>query len=155
MTERLEISNNSKNGLLEKIKVSSGNSDYGLSLLKVITDETKQPTDLEFLFANTIFEELIGVQKNILNGKKVTEIFTEIKQTKFNWIEVLGQIGLNYGRAKFYYFSEKLQKWFLISAYCPDFGYLMVNLKNIPDLKAVETQIHSTDSIKWLIEEFK
>jgi len=155
MTERPEISNSNKNGLLERIKLSSGNFNSGLSLFKVISDESKQPIDLEFLFANTIFEELVSVQKNILNGKKVTEIFTEIKQTKFNWIEVLGQIGLNYGKAKFYYFSEKLQKWFLVSAYCPELGYLMVNLKNIPDLKAVETQIHSNDSIKWIIEEFK
>ena len=146
---------NRKEELLEKIKISSRNFNYGLSLHKVFIDESGQPSDFEFQFANTFFEELIGCPLNTLNGKRATEIFPEIKQSKFNWIEVLGQIGLNYGKAKFYYFSEKLLKWFLISVYCPEIGYFIINLKNIPDLKAIETQIHSNESLKWLIEEFK
>jgi len=153
MSEVSGNSNSKKNELLEKIKLNSENFCCGLSLQKVLSDESGQPTDFEFLYVNTKFENLIGCPQNILNGKKVTEIYPDIKQSKFNWIEVLGQIGLNYGRAKFYYFSENLKKWFLISVYCPELEYFIVNLKNVPDLKALENQVHSNDSIKWLIEE--
>jgi hypothetical protein len=155
MTEESVNANRRINELLEKIKVSAGNFNYGLSLQKVLTDEAGQPVDFEFIFTNTLFGELIGSPANILKGKKATEIFPEIKQSKFNWVEVLGQIGLNYGKAQFYHFSEKHQKWFLISVYCPEIGYIIINLKYVPDLKAIETQIHSIDSLKWLIDEYK
>jgi hypothetical protein len=143
------------NNIINKIGETSEKPEIGVALHRVIVDDLGKPADFEFIFSNKNFEKLINCPQNILGGKKISEVFPEIKQSKFNWIEVLGQIGLNYGKAKFYYFSEKLQKWFIISVCCPETGYFIIYLKNIPDLKSSENINHSDESIKWLIEEFK
>jgi PAS domain S-box-containing protein len=115
----------------------SANCLCGFILLRVITDDSGDPADLEFILANEPLRIYISYQQE-LEGKKLTEAFPNIINSKFDWINVFGQICLFKGRAKFSIFSEKFEKWFSLSAYSPRKGFVVVLVEDITCTKKME-----------------
>jgi PAS domain S-box-containing protein len=147
------------NELIEEIKnhfISfSANCLCGFVVLSVITDKSGEPIDLEFVLANDPFKIYISSQQN-LTGKKLTEVFPDIGRSKFDWLNVLGQICIFKGRAKFSLFSEKFEKWFSFSAYCPKIGFAVITIEDITSIKKTELLLtRKTLEIDQLKEEYR
>jgi PAS domain S-box-containing protein len=62
---------------------------------KIVTDENGQPIDYEYIYINAAFEELTGLKRDIILGKKVTELIPEIDKRNFDLIKYYGNIALN------------------------------------------------------------
>jgi len=142
----------------EEIKDNNSNflSDFlgGYALHKVITDDLGIPVDFEYVTVNEAFEFLTGKIKDKLIGRRVTEVFPQIESSSFNWIGVLGHIGLDNSRARFSYFSENHQKWFSISAFSTKKGYFATFLDDITKMKMSEFRFdYQKEEIERLILE--
>lgn len=100
-------------------------SPVGYSYLKLIRDKEGHPVDYEILEVNQAFEELTGLSRSEVVGKKGTEIFPEIDKKEMDWIEQYGELSGTEERAELERFSENLDRWFRIKAYSPEQDYIV------------------------------
>lgn len=83
-------------------------SPIGYAYHKIICDQNEQPIDYEFIDVNLAFEQLTGLKRVDILGKKITEILPNILMDDFNWIECYGDIALNGTQKEFEQFCGRL-----------------------------------------------
>lgn len=118
---------------------------------RVVTGKNGKPVDYIFLQVNSAFEKMTGLNRNDIQGKKVTQVFPGIENEKFDWINNCGAIALEGGRLSFEVFFEPLQRWYEVQAYSDETGYFTTVFNEIKDSKVKVKTIHSllksTDSL--------
>ncbi len=110
----------------------------GLAYHKILVDENNQPIDYVFLEINDAFEKLTGLQKDIVIGKRVTEVIPGIENSEYDWINVYGKVALTGEGIRFYQYSEHLRQWYAVSAYSPSKGYFAAIFEDITERKQAE-----------------
>jgi len=104
---------------------------FGYALYKVLLNKDGNINDLEYIEINDVFEKITGLYKNKVVEKKVTEIFPDIKNEKFDWIEKLGNVALNNSESEFEQYSEELKTWYKVKLYSPKKYYVVTYLVDI------------------------
>jgi hypothetical protein len=115
-------------------------SSYGVAFHRVYVDGSGNVSDYELAEVNDKFIELTGLNISQINDVKYSVLFPENKETKFDWVALLGQAGMSDGRTRFQCFSELLQKWFLFFAFGPQKGYAFLIFEDITKEKIAEIQ---------------
>ncbi|MGB9975885.1 PAS domain S-box protein [Thermovenabulum sp.] len=92
---------------------------FGYAYHKIILNESGIPVDYVFLDVNTAFEQMTGLKKENILGKKLTEILPGIKEDSFDWIGFYGYIALNGGKREFSQYSKELNRYYKITALSP------------------------------------
>ena len=69
-------------------------SPFAYAYHRIILDNTAKPVDYEFLDVNSAFEKTIGLEKQQILNKRVTDILPEITESEFDWISVCGNVAL-------------------------------------------------------------
>ena len=90
------------------------NLPYGFASQKIILNSKGKPCDYEFLEVNKAFENITGLKKSEVIGKKASETIDDLKNDIFDWVSFYGDISLNKGKNDFIFFSKKLNKWFKV-----------------------------------------
>lgn len=90
-----------------------------LALHEIICDETGRPVDYRFIRVNARFEKFTGLKKEDILGKTVLEIMPD---TEPFWIDTYGKVALTGEAFQFEHYSGSLDKWYSVSAYCPQPG---------------------------------
>ncbi len=98
---------------------------------KIILDEKDKPVDYQFVEVNPIFEEIIGLPKDEIIGKRVTEIIPDLKKDRTDWIKIYGEVALSGKPKNFTQRSGSLKKWFQIQAYSPEKYYFATVFRDI------------------------
>lgn len=132
----------------EKYKSLFSRMMNGFALHKIITDQSGKPIDYEFIEINDSFEQMTGVKKDNVIGKRVTAIFPGIDNDLADWIGIYGDVAINGKDIKFEQYSEPLQKWFSISAYSPNKGYFATVIEDITERKLAEEELKK---IEWML----
>ena len=120
----------------------------GFAYHKIIVDKTGKPVDYVFLEVNNAFEKMTGLKKEQIIGKKVTEILTGIENDPADWIGRYGKVALTCEPAQFENYAEALDKWYKVSAYCPEKGYFIALFEDITERKKAE------DTLKITLDRF-
>ena len=110
----------------------------GFAYHQLVTGEKGEPIDYIFLEVNKAFENLTGLKRNDIIGKKVTQVYPEIKDMAFDWIRTYGKVALTREPAVFEQFFEPENHWYLISAYSPEKGHFALTFEDITERKAAE-----------------
>ncbi|MCF7959060.1 MAG: PAS domain S-box protein, partial [Phycisphaerae bacterium] len=110
---------------------------------RIIYDSENTPVDYVFLEVNNAFEQITGLKRLDIIGKKVSEILPDIKKRIFNWIEAFEKVEASGSAIKFEKYSEPLNRWFLVSAYSPEKGYFVTIIEDITDRRLIEEEIRS------------
>ncbi len=110
----------------------------GFAFHKLITDKTGNPVDYIFLEINPAFEELTGLKRTAILGKPVTEAIPGIEDDPVDWIGTYGKVVLTGKSVQFEQRSERLEKWFSVSAYCPMQGHFATIFEDITERKRTE-----------------
>jgi len=136
-----------KNSELEiekhKLRMLFSNMSSAFAYHEVILDENNQVVDYRFLDCNRMFEEMTGLHKDDILGKRVTEV---LPGTEKYWIDYYGEVALTGNSKKFINYSSALEKHFEVSSYSPEFGFFAVTFYDITDRIIAQEQLEKLNS---------
>ncbi len=117
----------------------------GFAYHQIITNERGEPVDYIFLDVNSSFEQLTGLKREDILGRKMTEVHPDIRNTEFDWIGTYGKVALTGESIIFEQYFKPPNKWYLISAYCPRKGYFAVTFNDITDSKMFDDRLRENE----------
>jgi len=113
----------------------------GLCLYRVITDESGNPVDFQFLDVNPAFEKLTGIKKEDIIGKSRIEIMSDID----DWLNIFNEVYLTGKPAHFQKYYHKFNKYFDVIVYSPQPDHLAVNFNDITESKESEKALRESE----------
>lgn len=140
----------------EEYKNLFRNMMSGFALHKIITNEAGKPVDYVFLDVNDAFEEIVGLKKEDILGKRVTEVLPGTENETADWIGKYGKVALNGDNIRFENYSSLIKKWFHVSAYAPSKGFFVTIFEDITNLKNTENELlKSKDELTQKVNELE
>lgn len=97
----------------------------GFAYCKILNDEKGNAEDFVYLEVNDAFEKLTGLVKSKVVGKRVTEVFPNIKELNPEVIETYGRVAKTGKSEQFELYFKPLERWLAITAYRPKLGYFV------------------------------
>ncbi len=101
----------------EKYRLLFENMMNGFALHEIELDASGTPVDYVFLEANQAFEEITGLRREDLVGKRITEALPAIASETAGWIARYGAVVLTGQEVRFEEYSELFDKWFSVLAF--------------------------------------
>jgi len=98
---------------------------------QIVYDKQGVPVDYIFLAINSAFEEMTGLKRKNVIGKKVTEVHPEIVGSEFDWIGVYGQVAEKEESVRFEQYYEPAGRWYDVSAFTDAPGYFAVLFREV------------------------
>jgi len=115
----------------------------GFAYCRMIYDEQNNPIDFEYLEINEAFERLTGLKRQAVVGKRVTEAIPGTEKANPELFEIYGRVALTCMQENFEIFFKPLNKWFSVSAYCPQKGYFAAVFEDVTGRKKAEEAVTS------------
>ena len=113
----------------------------GFAYCKILVDEDNQPIDFVHLEVNDAWERAIGLKREDVIGKKVTEVIPGIKESDPDLISIYGKVALTGENTEFELYFEPLEQWLDVSVYSPAKGYFVTVFENITERKKAEESL--------------
>lgn len=116
------------------------NMSNGLGYSKIIFDKLGNPIDYEIIEVNDALTKILGVERKDIIKKRYSEI--EFKYSLpnnvdfYNWL-ASGDKSIHIGEI----YSKGFGKWFNITSYCPEKGYLVTITEDVTQRKLSETEL--------------
>jgi PAS domain S-box-containing protein len=114
------------------------NIDEALALCEMILDDNGLPVDYRLHMVNPAFERNIGLKKEDIIGKNIKSLLPNVSPQA---IEMLGRVAATGETIQFEQYSQKLEKWFKISAYRSEEGLVAYLASDITEQKEAEQKI--------------
>jgi PAS domain S-box-containing protein len=116
----------------------------GFAYHKIVVDKSGKPIDYIFVEVNHAFERMTGLKREQIIGKKVTDVLVGIEKDPADWIGIYGKVALTGEPVQFENHAAPLNKWFRISAYCPEKGYFVALFEEITERKKTEEDLKNS-----------
>jgi PAS domain S-box-containing protein len=123
---------------LKPIEYAFSKISEGYAYCKIVTDKTGEPIDWIYLEVNDAYEQINGVKKADVVGRKATEVLPSIRSDPGDWIRVYGQVALTGQPIITERYAAVRKKWYHVSAYSPQRGYFVSIFEDISERKKVE-----------------
>ena len=120
---------------------------------QVVTDSEGEPVDYIFLDVNRAFEEMTGLSREQVKGKKVTELHPGIGNSGFDWIDTYGRVAFTGRSISLEQYSELLGRWYAVTAYSDEPGYFAVFFRDITTRKQAEDELRKSEEKYRLLAE--
>jgi C4-dicarboxylate-specific signal transduction histidine kinase len=117
------------------------NMPNGFAYYKVLLDEAKKPVDLIYMRVNSAYEKNIGRSFIELIGYRVTEVFQHLTESSFPHREICMKVALSGEPVTLIQYFDRQDRWYSISAYSPQIGYIVEILEDITERKQNEVKI--------------
>jgi two-component system cell cycle sensor histidine kinase/response regulator CckA len=113
----------------------------GFAYYQVLTEGVNQTRDYVFLEVNDAFVKRAGVRREDIIGKKITEIFPEFETSDFDWLEMYDKVALSGEETRIERYFETWDRWFSVSAFRPQQGYLATIFADITERRLMEEEL--------------
>jgi len=117
----------------------------GFAYCQMLFDDSGKPLDFVYLQVNDAFERIIGLKRETIVDKKVTEVIPGIKEANPELFEIYGRVALTSQTERFEVFFKPLNIWLQISVYCPRNSYFAAIFENITDRKTAENRLKESE----------
>lgn len=118
---------------------------------QIIADDAGNPLDYIFLEINPAFELMVGLSRDEIIGKRVTEIYPKIYMPAFYWIGVYGRVAAGCGSIRFEQYFEPARRWYEVIAYSERPGFFATVFYDITghifSLRQAEEALHKSEEI--------
>jgi diguanylate cyclase (GGDEF)-like protein/PAS domain S-box-containing protein len=131
-------------------------SPFGYAYHKLLCNDQGLPEDYIFLDVNPAFEEMTGLKREAILGKRVTEILPGIKNSGFDWVDFYGRAVLSGERQEFVQYAQPLGRWYKITAFAPQKGYFAALFQDITfEMECIQTLEMQKQKIRELATELE
>ncbi len=113
----------------------------------IFTSEGKA-VDYIFLETNPAFEAMTGLQSDAIVGKRVTEVIPGIEQ---EWITQYGEVVKTRKPIYFEQYSEKLNRWYQVSAFSPEPGKFVTIFQDVSETKKLIQKLNQAVEEKEML----
>jgi len=113
----------------------------GYAYHRMIYDLAGKPKDYVFLDVNDEFVGMMGITRDDIIGKKVTELIPDIANDPFDWIGVYGQVAAGCEVREFEQYSNALKRWYEVKAFSTDEDTFVTFFLDITDRVMTEEAI--------------
>ena len=134
----LKYQEKAKAKLEEQYGLLTTEMPLGLNLREIIYDDKDNAIDYRFLSANAAYEEMTGLKRNEILGKKATEVLPDIEKY---WFERYGKVVSTGKSIQFEDYSGAIGKYFHVTAYPLQKGQFVVIVDDITDRKQLEIDV--------------
>nr|WP_319372872.1 PAS domain S-box protein [uncultured Methanobacterium sp.] len=110
----------------------------GLAVHEIIYDDANIPVDYEIVDVNKAYEEILGIKRIEILGKKASKIYGAGKAP---YVEVYSEVAETGNPAHFETYFEPLDKYFNISVFSPSKGTFATVFEDITSRKKAEEKI--------------
>lgn len=114
----------------------------GFALHQIITDAHGQAVDYRFTLANPAFLSLMGMSEESLIGRRVSEIYPQIRDDPTDWIGIYGKVASEGEPVRFKSYFALLDRWVSVVAYRPEPGHFAVLIDDITESRRAEELEH-------------
>jgi PAS domain S-box-containing protein len=132
----------------EALKVSEAryrslieNMQNAFAFHRIELDDNGRPVDYTFLEINSSFEEMTGLRRSDVVGRRLTEVLPGITKDSFDWIGVYGNVALSGTGIEFEQYSVALKRWYSVSAYSPMPMHFACVFLDVTELKNAQERI--------------
>lgn len=123
----------------QKYKLLFTSMKDAFSHQSILCDELGTPIDYRFITANPSFEMMTGLKSEAIIGKTATEVLPYVDKSM---IELYGRVALTGEPLHLNTFSESLNKYFEVKAYCPSPQEFATIFMDITERVGNEKNIH-------------
>jgi two-component system, cell cycle sensor histidine kinase and response regulator CckA len=109
----------------------------GFALHEILCDDCGNPCNYRFLEVNPAFERMTGLKAEKLIGKKVLDV---LPGTEAYWIDAYGKVALTGYAIHFENYSVELDRYYEVTAYCPEKGRFATIFSDITDRRRAEEE---------------
>ncbi|MCL4559969.1 MAG: MEDS domain-containing protein [Chloroflexi bacterium] len=109
----------------------------GFALHEIICDDTGKAVDYRFLEVNPAFEQMTGLPRARVVGRRVLEVLPEVEPS---WIEIYGQVALTGMPMHFQNYTRALGKYYDVVAFSPERGKFAALFIDITESKHLEEE---------------
>lgn len=106
------------------------NMNSAVAVHEVILDEQGKPCDYRYIDCNSMFEELTGLKKEAIIGKRIREILPNIEQY---WIDTFGKVALTGVPYNYTNYAKDLGRYYETRTYSPKRGIFAVTFYEVTD----------------------
>ncbi len=117
----------------------------GYAYCKIIVDENNQPIDFVYLEINDAFEQMTGLKREDVIGKKVTQAIPGTREVTPELFDIYGKVALTREPTKFDIYFKPLSIWLTISVYSPQKDYFVAIFENITERKQAEEELQKAE----------
>ncbi len=127
----------------EKFRSLFENMLDGYAYCRMIFNAKGHPEDLIYLEINDAFEELTGLKRENVLGRKISEAIPGTKEANPEIFEIYGRVAKTGKPERFEIFFKPLDTWFDISVYGPKKDYFVAIFDNITKRKELEQELNN------------
>lgn len=125
----------------DKYRLLVENLPDGFAYIQVVTGGEDKPADYMFMEVNRAFEEMTGLAKEKLLGKKVTELQPHLQIPLPEWLSSCGEVAFSDGNVRLERYHEPTGRWYEVTAYSDAPGYFATVFRDITDKQMLEEQM--------------
>jgi PAS domain S-box-containing protein len=122
----------------EKYRKLFSNLLVGFAHHRIIYDDESNPCDYVYLDINKTFEDMTGLKRADIIGRRVTEIMPGIENDQQDWIGTYGRVVTTGQEIRFDSYAEPLEHWYSIHAYKSDVDQFVTVFVDITERKRAE-----------------
>ncbi len=137
----------------EKYRTLYSSMNEGLAIHKLIFDDNQVPVDYEIIDVNPSYEEILGIKRTDIVGKKASQAYNTKKAP---YLDFYSKVAQNRKSTQFETYFEPMDKYFNISVFSPSKGTFATVFEDITNNKKAEESLRkSEEKYKIMVKDLK
>ncbi len=115
------------------------NIPHEIAYHRILLDQEGNPEDVVCIDVNERFQKLFNVKKEMVAGKKMSEMKPVLKEMKIPWLETFGKVALDAEPVTLETYMEELDRWYKVTVFSTRQRHFISFFEDITDQKREKT----------------